>query len=889
MLFRVFSYGFGADIGFYSLPTMTDDNSASGSVKKQEDKAPDSSELRDNSSKSVGGGGRRRPRCLLNFVDSESDEPNIDDSDLDPDFVLEKELDSDDGLPCKLLEKGKKRKKVFSKKKSVVAKVGVRGGASVGVGGSGGVSVPSGSRKCLDSKDYANILLSSDSDNDNETNPKKNGNDNVNVSGNDNDSVGVDDGARRPLVVGGDGDSENDNVNVSDNVNVNVSGARQKRQVRKEGRKSEEHKSEWAVNVSKRKRNSGEEYISYRTKKVMPPRKVGPPCKDGCYNKVGTDNIEQIHKLFWGIAEYNKQNEYLIRCISEVPFKRKYTKKAVSKRPAKILYKIIHAGIEYEVCREGFLNIFGIKRGKLEVILNKIRETKAASGVIPEDKRGKTVPVNKIVGPVSDCMHEFIRELPVVSSHYTRAKAPLRQYLPAGGSITGLYSEFQLWMRINHPDVNVVSGNFFRKTFTKYYNIEFAPPKKDVCNFCSEIDIKIGNLETATSEQDVNKRTQLEEKKKAHLEDARRTREMMKDPLNKQPLDEGFRAIAIDLQQQQLCPKMPVNRAYYASKLYFRNFCVFDLTSNKANMFPWDETAGNRGPNEIVSCIVRWLQHVRETEGKPVTNLRIFADNCAGQNKNIYLVLFLLQQVQQNLLKRVDVIFLVSGHSYMHCDQAFGLIEKAFRNEGYICSIPHYIELLKKACKSNSFNVFVMERNHFFDIKALEKFVTNRSKGILSKAKQFVLKKSSKEGFFIKNHYNFADHEMTYIDLRKGRQSAKPAGRGRPTQDESLLIANAPLSYKYPSERKLKKKKIKSLETLLCMIPDPAALEWFTNLINRQNALHASAPDAEEDAMESDDQLSEDEDNPGNILLTDADVIFNPDVSSASEEEDSSA
>ena len=73
------------------------------------------------------------------------------------------------------------------------------------------------------------------------------------------------------------------------------------------------------------------------------------------------------------------------------------------------------------------------------------------------------------------------------------------------------------------------------------------------------------------------------------------------------------------------------------------------------------------------------------------------------------------------------------------------------------------------------------------------------------------------------------------------------------------------------------------------MIPDPAALEWFTNLINRQNALHASAPDAEEDAMESDDQLSEDEDNPGNILLTDADVIFNPDVSSASEEEDSSA
>ena len=866
---------------------MADSNSATGGVTKAEDKGCDSGELRDSCSKALAVGRTKRSTCRRSHKaddsNSESDEGLFYDSDIDPDYVLENEqpIESDDASPDK--EKGKKRSNVFPKKQVALGDEFRRVGASVGVGES---SVRPRRGKRLLSDDFADILFSSDSDNDanNENvSKKKRGEDAKGKASVGEASGGGDDDVRRPLPGGGDGDGDNAmDGDVSDNGDDNVNTvARPKRQLRKQGCKSEVHESEWAVNVSKRKRNLGEEYISYRTKKVVPARKVGPPCKDGCYSKVGMDNINEMHKCFWGIGDYNKQNEFLMRCITQVAFKRKYTKKQVSNRPAKLVYSVNHDGHYYEVCREGFLNIFGIKRGKLEVILQKIRATTSASGVIPEDKRGKTVPVNKIVGPTLDCVHEFIRELPVVSSHYTRAKAPLRQYLPSGGSVNGVFTEYQLWMRLNHPDVKTVACKFFRKVFTKHYNIEFAPPKKDLCNFCCEIDIKIA------SEQEVTKRAELEAKKMAHLEDAKTTRAMMKDTLNTCPLDEEFRAIAIDLQQQQLCPKLPVNKAYYTSKLWFRNFCIFDITANKANMFPWDETAGNRGPNEIASCILRWLQHVRETEGKTVTKLRIFADNCGGQNKNIYVVLFFLQQIQQQLLKRVDIVFLVSGHSYMHCDRAFGVVEKVFTRQGYICSIPQYIELLKKACKKNAYNVFEMKRSHFFDIKALEKCVTNRSKGVLSKAKQFVLKESFKERFFIKNHYQFADFEMDYIDLRKGRQSCKVSGRGRPPQDEALFIGNVPLSYKYPTERKLKQKQIKSLRTILCMIPDPEAMEWFTALLNRQDAMHATASDADEDAVDSDDQLSEDEENPGNLLLTDASVLVNPEASSPSEEEDS--
>ena len=89
------------------------------------------------------------------------------------------------------------------------------------------------------------------------------------------------------------------------------------------------------------------------------------------------------------------------------------------------------------------------------------------------------------MGPVLKTLHEFIQTLPVVSSHYTLAKAPLRQYLPAGGSISGLFYEYEVWMQVNYNNVVPVKEAFFHKVFTMFYNIQFAPPKTDKCNVCA--------------------------------------------------------------------------------------------------------------------------------------------------------------------------------------------------------------------------------------------------------------------------------------------------------------------------------------------------------------------------------------------------------------------
>ena len=48
----------------------------------------------------------------------------------------------------------------------------------------------------------------------------------------------------------------------------------------------------------KHARNCGKEYFSYCAQKHITAPKVGLPCKDQCYDKVGHDNVKVIFNNF---------------------------------------------------------------------------------------------------------------------------------------------------------------------------------------------------------------------------------------------------------------------------------------------------------------------------------------------------------------------------------------------------------------------------------------------------------------------------------------------------------------------------------------------------------------------------------------------------------------
>ena len=488
------------------------------------------------------------------------------------------------------------------------------------------------------------------------------------------------------------------------------------------------------------------------------------------------------------------------------------------------------------------------------------------TGTIEKDMRGKNESGKKIKGPLLDCVHEYIQSLPTVSSHYTRAKAKNRLYLPSGGSTSGLYKDYQRFMEAEHPDVGIVKDTFFRTIFNTCYNISFSPPATDLCNTCERLSVEI---QVAKSKDDVKATEDLEAALMRHKDLARTAQKLLKDEGLGKDNFEGRRVISIDLQQTLPVPKLPVNVAYYKRKVWLYNFCVYDITKNQPYMFLWDEAQAMRGPNEIGSCINKWLDMVAEQNDGNFNVLRIYADNAAGQNKNIYIILTLLQRIQQKRLLHIEVVFLVSGHTYLPCDRAFGVIEKHLRNDEHICSVPRYITLIKEASKKNNYVVVPLESEDVKDVKVLEKLITNRSAG-LKQARVLIIDAAKKDGFYMMEDYTLQERPECFVPLTKGKQSSaeKVKGRGRPKE---LILQNTQLPVAYPIGRVMNPNKVKDLQFLIPFMPRAPDQEWCKEVIGQQKTLGVILKD-QKDKDADDSNLREDPDNPDDIIWDDVDA-----------------
>ena len=68
-------------------------------------------------------------------------------------------------------------------------------------------------------------------------------------------------------------------------------------------------------NKAKLRRNSGQEYVSTHSGKVVKRREVGEACKDGCFDKLGMGNIKAIHESFWALSDFTLQNTFIQKFV----------------------------------------------------------------------------------------------------------------------------------------------------------------------------------------------------------------------------------------------------------------------------------------------------------------------------------------------------------------------------------------------------------------------------------------------------------------------------------------------------------------------------------------------------------------------------------------------
>ena len=81
------------------------------------------------------------------------------------------------------------------------------------------------------------------------------------------------------------------------------------------------------------------------------------------------------------------------------------------------------------------------------------------------------------------------------------------------------------------------------------------------------------------------------------------------------------------------------------------------------NAYIWQEFEGDRGSNNIVSCLLMDLKNRGWMNTPNYSELTYIAEICGGQNKHRVVVRFLMWLVENKVFPKITLFFLVKGHT----------------------------------------------------------------------------------------------------------------------------------------------------------------------------------------------------------------------------------
>ncbi|MPC22410.1 hypothetical protein E2C01_015425 [Portunus trituberculatus] len=284
---------------------------------------------------------------------------------------------------------------------------------------------------------------------------------------------------------------------------------------RKRGRQC----NEWRSSVAKRKRNRGEAYISCVTGRQVAARRVGQPCRDGCFDKITMPVLNEIHRQFWATGDFDLQNSYIQKNVVVSPVKRRRSvqdPEAHRRRSFSRTYYLTHEDESFKVCQKGFLSVLGISETRLRTALKSVSST----GCLRGDPRNRQ-PSRRILPEVDQRVIQHIVSFPTVSSHYTRAKSPFMRDLDTQLIVKKMYRQYLQWMEEQYSEETRVKLSYYRNKF-KSVRLGFKPgaPMSDTSSRCDTLRVAM----KATPDQVPG----LKEQKKAHLKAAKEGQPLMK-------------------------------------------------------------------------------------------------------------------------------------------------------------------------------------------------------------------------------------------------------------------------------------------------------------------------------------------------------------------------
>ena len=103
-------------------------------------------------------------------------------------------------------------------------------------------------------------------------------------------------------------------------------------------------------------------------------------------------------------------------------------------------------------------------------------------------------------------------------------------------------------------------------------------------------------------------------------------------------------------------PIKPIQDLYYYRKLTVSVFGVHNFKDRTMVCYVYHEGEGGKGPNEVASLLSNYIETYILCDPQ-IKKLKIFADNCAGQNKNHVIMRFIMALVEIGKLDSVELLY----------------------------------------------------------------------------------------------------------------------------------------------------------------------------------------------------------------------------------------
>ena len=338
-----------------------------------------------------------------------------------------------------------------------------------------------------------------------------------------------------------------------------------------------------------------------------------------------------------------------------------------------------------QVCQKMFLNTLGLKGDRVvRTALAKLNDS--TTDIC--DNCGKHEPGNKKSEEISAPVISHIRGYNPCISHYRRFQGPSRLYILLEFTISSMHKDY--CEKIPHL---LVSYGYYQKK-VKSINISFVKLVEEDCDSCELHSIHLKDVHSLKDADHHIVDSDRKKKKKTFTEcsttrisKAIGARSVYKAKKNRE-WESNEMVISVDMQKVIMLPRLAeLNQA-----IFFKRLILFNETfarvggkakgkSIKSTGVLWHESIKGRSAEDVANTFIFFLSQNRD-----VNNFVFWGNNCSGQNKNWFLYVALVNEVNRTngTTNEVTIKYFEPGHTFMSADSFHLAIEQGMRKKQHI-------------------------------------------------------------------------------------------------------------------------------------------------------------------------------------------------------------